>query len=71
MFPLVVVVAPQWHLPWSGDVAQRIEPNRRHRSGELLTLQALRDNLPKAWLAEWAISRERQVNEARRRRGLR
>ena len=43
----------------------------RHRNGELLTLQALRDNLPKAWLAEWAISRERQVNEARRRRGLR
>ena len=43
----------------------------RHRSGELLTLQKLRENLPKEWLAEWATSRERQVNEARRRRGLR
>ena len=43
----------------------------RHRSGELLTLQALREHLPKEWLAEWATSRERQVNEARRRRGLR
>jgi flavin reductase (DIM6/NTAB) family NADH-FMN oxidoreductase RutF len=43
----------------------------RHRSGELLTLQALRQHLPKEWLAEWATSRERQVSEARRRRGLR
>jgi flavin reductase (DIM6/NTAB) family NADH-FMN oxidoreductase RutF len=43
----------------------------RHRSGALLTLQALRENLPKEWLAEWTTSRERQVNEARRRRGLR
>jgi flavin reductase (DIM6/NTAB) family NADH-FMN oxidoreductase RutF len=43
----------------------------RHRSGELLTLPALREHLPKEWLAEWAASRERQVNEARRRRGLR
>jgi flavin reductase (DIM6/NTAB) family NADH-FMN oxidoreductase RutF len=43
----------------------------RHRSGELLTLQALREHLPKEWLAEWASSRDRQVNEARRRRGLR
>jgi flavin reductase (DIM6/NTAB) family NADH-FMN oxidoreductase RutF len=43
----------------------------RHRSGELLTLQALREHLPREWLAEWAASRERQVNEARRRRGLR
>ena len=43
----------------------------RHRSGELLTLQKLRENLPKEWLAEWATSRQRQVNEARRRRGLR
>jgi flavin reductase (DIM6/NTAB) family NADH-FMN oxidoreductase RutF len=42
----------------------------RHRSGELLTLQALRQHLPKEWLAEWATSREHQVNEARRRRGL-
>ena len=43
----------------------------RHRSGELLTLPALREHLPREWLAEWAASRERQVNEARRRRGLR
>jgi flavin reductase (DIM6/NTAB) family NADH-FMN oxidoreductase RutF len=42
----------------------------RHRSGELLTLQAFREKLPKEWLAEWATSRERQVAEARRRRGL-
>ena len=42
----------------------------RHRSGELLTLRSLRENLPKEWLAEWAASREHQVNEARRRRGL-
>ena len=42
----------------------------RHRSGELLTLQALRENLPKEWLAEWTTSRQRQVEEARRRRGL-
>jgi flavin reductase (DIM6/NTAB) family NADH-FMN oxidoreductase RutF len=43
----------------------------RHRSGELLTLQRFRENCPTEWLAEWATSRERQVNEARRRRGLR
>ena len=43
----------------------------RHRSGDSLTLPALRERLPKEWLAEWAASRERQVNEARRRRGLR
>ena len=43
----------------------------RHRSGDLLTLQKLRENLPKECLAEWATSRERQVNEARRRRDLR
>jgi flavin reductase (DIM6/NTAB) family NADH-FMN oxidoreductase RutF len=42
----------------------------RHRSGGLLTLQVLRERLPKEWLAEWAASRERQVKEARRRRGL-
>jgi flavin reductase (DIM6/NTAB) family NADH-FMN oxidoreductase RutF len=43
----------------------------RHRSGELLTLATLREHLPQEWQAEWARSRERQVNEARRRRGLR
>jgi len=43
----------------------------RHRSGEPLTLGVLREHLPKEWAAEWAISRERQVDEARRRRGLR
>jgi len=42
----------------------------RHRSGEPLTLRALRERLPKEWLAEWATSRERQIAEARRRRGL-
>jgi flavin reductase (DIM6/NTAB) family NADH-FMN oxidoreductase RutF len=42
----------------------------RHRSGEPLTLRVLREHLPKEWLAEWAISRERQTSEARRRRGL-
>lgn len=43
----------------------------RHQSGEPLTLRVLREHLPKEWLAEWASSRERQINEARRRRGLR
>ena len=42
----------------------------RHRSGDPLTLSVLRLHLPKEWLAEWAISRERQIHEARRRRGL-
>jgi flavin reductase (DIM6/NTAB) family NADH-FMN oxidoreductase RutF len=43
----------------------------RHRSGEPLTLGVLREHLPTEWLPEWAVSRERQTNEARRRRGLR
>jgi flavin reductase (DIM6/NTAB) family NADH-FMN oxidoreductase RutF len=43
----------------------------RHRSGEPLTLRVLRERLPKEWLAEWAVSRERQIDEARGRRGLR
>lgn len=43
----------------------------RHRGGTPLTLQVLRERLPKEWLAEWATSRERQINEARVRRGLR
>jgi hypothetical protein len=43
----------------------------RHQSGEPLTLRVFREHLPKEWLAEWATSRERQINEARRRRGLR
>jgi flavin reductase (DIM6/NTAB) family NADH-FMN oxidoreductase RutF len=42
----------------------------RHRSGEPLTLGVLREHLPKEWFAEWAVSREVQTNEARRRRGL-
>jgi flavin reductase (DIM6/NTAB) family NADH-FMN oxidoreductase RutF len=42
----------------------------RHRSGDPLTLSVLRQRLPKDWLAEWAQSRERQIHEARRRRGL-
>lgn len=43
----------------------------RHRSGEPLTLRVFREHLPAEWLAEWATSRERQINEAGRRRGLR
>ena len=43
----------------------------RLRDGEPLTIDALRERLPKAWHAEWAASRERQVQEARRRRTLR
>jgi flavin reductase (DIM6/NTAB) family NADH-FMN oxidoreductase RutF len=43
----------------------------RHQSREPLTLRVRREHLPKEWLAEWATSRERQINEARRRRGLR
>jgi hypothetical protein len=27
MFPWVWFWAPQWHFPWSGDVAQRIDPD--------------------------------------------
>ena len=42
----------------------------RHRTGEPLTLPVLRQHVPKEWLAEWATSRERQIIEARRRRGL-
>ena len=29
MFPWLWYWAPQWHFPWSGDVAQRIEPDTR------------------------------------------
>ena len=43
----------------------------RLRSGEPLRLGVLREHLPKEWLAEWAASRERQIDEARRRRRLR
>lgn len=43
----------------------------RLRSGEPLTMSVLRERLPKEWLPEWAASRERQIAEARRRRGLR
>lgn len=44
----------------------------RLRSGEPLTLSSvLREHLSQDWLAEWAASRERLTNEARRRRGLR
>jgi len=42
----------------------------RHRNGEPLTLGILREHLPKEWLGEWATSREHQINEARRRRGI-
>lgn len=43
----------------------------RHRSGAPLTLGVLRAHLPPEWLAEWAASRDRQIDEARRRRRLR
>ena len=43
----------------------------RHRGGGPLTLGVLREHLPKEWLGEWKTSRERQTDEARRRRGLR
>jgi flavin reductase (DIM6/NTAB) family NADH-FMN oxidoreductase RutF len=43
----------------------------RHRDGQPLTLALLREHLPKEWLAEWGVSRERQIADARRRRGLR
>jgi len=43
----------------------------RLRSGAPLALSLLREHLPKEWLGEWAASRERQVAEAWRRRGLR
>jgi len=43
----------------------------RLRHGEPLTLSVAREHMPKEWLAEWTASRERQANEARRRRGLR
>jgi hypothetical protein len=42
----------------------------RFRSGAPLTLATLRQNLPKEWLGEWAASRERQLADARQRRGL-
>ena len=42
----------------------------RFRDGVPLTLGVLREHLPQEWLGEWAVSRDRQVREARRRRGL-
>jgi flavin reductase (DIM6/NTAB) family NADH-FMN oxidoreductase RutF len=43
----------------------------RFRDGEPLTFDLLREHMPKEWFAEWATSRERQINDSRRRRGLR
>jgi flavin reductase (DIM6/NTAB) family NADH-FMN oxidoreductase RutF len=43
----------------------------RLREGAPLTISVLRERLPQEWHAEWAANRERQVSEARRRRGLR
>ena len=43
----------------------------RFRDGTPLTFDLLREHLPKEWGAEWATSRERQIEDARRRRGLR
>lgn len=42
----------------------------RLRDGEPLTFDLLRQHLPKEWIAEWTTSRERQIDDARRRRGL-
>ena len=42
----------------------------RLRDGEPLTFSGLREHLPQEWVAEWATSRERQIDDARRRRGL-
>jgi len=42
----------------------------RLRDGEPLTFDLLREHLPKEWFAEWTTSRERQIDDARRRRGL-
>ena len=42
----------------------------RLRDGEPLTFGVFREHLPKEWLAEWSTSRERQIADARRRRGL-
>jgi flavin reductase (DIM6/NTAB) family NADH-FMN oxidoreductase RutF len=43
----------------------------RLRDGEPLTFELFRRHLPREWFAEWATSRERQIDDARRRRGLR
>ena len=43
----------------------------RLRSGDPLTLDVLREHMSKEWLGEWAISRQRLTDAARRRRGLR
>lgn len=48
-----------------------VEHGGRLRDGEPLTINVLRERLPKEWHAEWAASRERQVQEARRRRSSR
>ena len=42
----------------------------RLRDGAPLTFNLLREHLPKEWLAEWTTSRERQIDDARQRRGL-
>jgi flavin reductase (DIM6/NTAB) family NADH-FMN oxidoreductase RutF len=42
----------------------------RLHDGDPLTFDLLRAHLPKEWLAEWAASRDRQIADARRRRGI-
>ena len=42
----------------------------RHRSGDPLTLSVLWRHLPTEWVSERAISREREIHEARRPGGL-
>lgn len=43
----------------------------RLRDGDPLTFGLLRTHLPAEWLPEWETSRARQIDDARRRRGLR
>lgn len=42
----------------------------RLRDGDPLTFDVFREQVTKEWAAEWATSRERQIADARRRRGL-
>ena len=62
------------HAEWRGS-HHRSSPTwwteARLRDGEPLTIRVSRERLPTEWHVEWAASRERQLQEARRRRGLR
>ena len=47
-----------------------VQGGGRFRRGEPLTLAGLRQHLPREWLGEWSASRARQIDAARRHRGL-